>query len=158
MSLAFALLSIFAIAGLCWLLNKMLFPRLRSVQAFRICPVCAGVAGTWLWMLLAKFLGWQVDMTILALLMGGSVVGIAYQLEKRPAFAGASAGKLMLWKLLFIPAGFAAAYSLISFWRTGFLVATLALLVILFEFLKHGGSHVSSEKIEELKKKMQNCC
>ena len=157
MSLAIALSSIFAIAGTAWLLNKI--PALTAGRLpFKICPVCAGVAGTWLWMLPAKFLGWQVDMTILALLMGGSVVGIAYQLEKRPAFAGASAGKLMLWKLLFIPAGFAAAYSLISFWRTGFLVATLALLVILFEFLKHGGSHVSSEKIEELKKKMQNCC
>ena len=153
MSLAIALSSIFAIAGTAWLLNKI--PALTAGRLpFKICPVFAGIAGTWLWMLPAKFLGWQVDMTILALLMGGSVVGIAYLLEKRLP-PGRSP---MLWKLLFIPAGFAAAYGLLSFWRSGFLVAVLALLVISFEFLKHGEPHVSSEKIEELKKKMQNCC
>ena len=153
MSLAIALSSIFAIAGTAWLLNKI--PALTAGRLpFKICPVCAGVAGTWLWMLPAKFLGWQVDTTILALLMGGSVVGIAYLLEKRLP-PGRSP---MLWKLFFIPAGFAAAYGLLSFWRSGFLVAVLALLVISFEFLKYRGPHVSSEKIEELKKKMQNCC
>ena len=151
MSLAITLLSIFAIACLAWLLNKRL--------PFKICPICAGVAGTWLWMLVGMFSGYLPTTNyrlLTAVLMGGSVVGIAHQIEKRLPPERSP----MLWKLLFIPAGFAAAYGLISFWRTGFLVAALALLVVLFEFLKHPKpiTEAGSKKIEELKKKMRNCC
>ena len=62
--------SIFAIAGVAWAARKLL----RAP----VCPICLGVGGTWLWMLIARSLGYAVDTTMLAILLGGSVAGIAY--------------------------------------------------------------------------------
>lgn len=159
-----AIVSIVGITGLVWLVGKVL--------PFRVCPICAGVSGTWLWMLVASLLEYQIDLVIVAMLLGGSVVGIAYQLEKRLVSApsesrGASASRLLLWKALFIPAGFVSAYSLVvSQWvvlagSAGF-AGILALV-----FLKDSGKQHSINKtesleeglsVEELKKKMENCC
>lgn len=148
------IISIFAITSLVWTANKM-FP-------FQVCPICAGVAGTWLWMLAASLLGYQVDLVIVAMLLGGSVVGIAYQLEKRLP-AGRS---LLLWKTLFIPAGFIGAYSLVvSQWAMLAGAAGLAGILVLI-FLKSTEKQQAGSKVEErvlsevegLKKKMENCC
>ncbi|MDP2664447.1 MAG: hypothetical protein Q8O97_00530 [bacterium] len=92
------IVSIAVITGAVWLVGKVL--------PFKVCPICAGVSGTWLWMLVALFLGYEIDLVIAAMLLGGSVVGIAYQLEKRLP-AGHSP---LLWKALFVPAGFVVAY------------------------------------------------
>ncbi len=148
MTLVTAIISIFAIFGAVWLLNK--------IMPFKICPVCAGVAGTWLWMLTGKFFGYTVDTVVLTLLMGGSVVGIAYQIEKHIPTTRSP----VFFKLLFIPIGLIAADSLIAFRWTHFLVALLAMLVVSLEFLNHPKPHsqTESKKVEELKKRMQNCC
>ncbi|MDP2664392.1 MAG: hypothetical protein Q8O97_00255, partial [bacterium] len=85
---------------------------------------------------------------------GGSVVGIAYQLEKRLP-AGRSP---LLWKALFVPAGFVVAYSLVSFqWAilAGFLGIAF---VLVWVFFKSPGKERLSVQVEELKKKMKNCC
>ena len=50
---------------------------------FKICSVCAGVAGTWMWLLAGIFLGHEIDPLIPAVLMGGSVVGIYYQIKDK---------------------------------------------------------------------------
>lgn len=42
-----------------------------------------------------------------AMLLGGSVAGIAYQVEQRLPLERSP----LLWKILFIPAGFVAAYA-----------------------------------------------
>ena len=75
----------FLIAGIAWFLNRILLLRFNSGRAFKICPVCAGFAGTWLWMLIGMLLGLipTSDFQLpTAFLMGGSVVGIAYQIGK----------------------------------------------------------------------------
>src|SRR3989338_9235117 len=114
MLIAITAISILAITGFIWLLNRILSARLRSRWVFKVCSICVGVSGTWLWMLAAKLLGYEIDLIVPAVLMGGSVVGITNQIEKRFSLATASAGTLLLWKTLFIPAGFIAAYSIIS--------------------------------------------
>ncbi len=93
-------LSILAIGGTAWVAR-------RALKA-PICPICFGVGGTWLWMIVGRSMGYAVDATMLAMLLGGSVVGIAYLVEKRLP----SGRSPLLWKMLFIPAGFAAAYGL----------------------------------------------
>jgi len=93
-------LSILAIAGAAWAAKKWL--------RVPLCPICLGVGGTWLWMLIGRSLGYSVDAAMLSILLGGSVVGIAFQVERRLP-QGRSP---LLWKTLFIPAGFAAAYAL----------------------------------------------
>ena len=71
------LLSIVVLAALASGANLLLHNRLK------ICPVCAGVFGTWLWMLVAHLFGVPVNVTVAALLLGGSVVGITTKLESR---------------------------------------------------------------------------
>jgi len=144
--LTITIVSIAGITCAVWLANKVL--------PFKFCPICAGVAGTWLWMLGLHQLGYQIDLVIVAMLMGGSVVGIAYQAEKKlPA-----AKLLLLWKALFIPAGFAAVYSLVSS-QWAMAAASLALAFALsWAFFKSSETKQPAGKVEELKKKMENCC
>ena len=88
--------------------------------------------------------------------MGGSVVGAAYQLEKKLP-AGKSS---LLWKVLFIPAGFIAAHALTTLQWTVFAITIIALGALAFFFLR--SAPISREKsnttVEELEDKMKNCC
>lgn len=143
-------ISILAITGFVWLLNRIL--------PLKICPICAGVSGTWLWMLAATFLGYEIDLLIPAMLMGGSVVGIAYQIEKRLPPNRSP----LLWKTLFIPAGFVAVYSVLSSWWIVFIAATTFLVILALRFTEQTKNIATptgqNRAVEELKKKMKNCC
>ena len=142
-----ATLSIFAIAGLAWAAKKLL----RAP----VCPICLGVGGTWLWMVIARSVGYAVDVTMLSILLGGSVAGIAYQVEKRLP-QGRSP---LLWKTLFIPAGFVAAYALAAPQWILFAVMSVALVLLTAFFLvPPAASGEQSETVEQLKKKMEQCC
>ena len=141
------LASIYAIAAAAWAVNRLL--------RVALCPICLGVGGTWLWMVAARELGYAVDATMLALLLGGSVAGIAYQVEKRLP-PGHSA---LLWKMLFIPPGFVAAYALTA--PNWVLLATMSVALALltaFFLIAPGAPKADSEAVEALKKKMQSCC
>lgn len=151
-----AFISIFVITGVAWLVRK--------VTPFKICPICAGIAGTWSWMLAGILIGLIPASFILpvAILMGGSVVGIAYQLEKRLP-PGRS---FLAWKSLFIPTGFAAAYGLITAsWpiAAGALAAMGALAAAFLR--KNGGTAQPSVQPDgkagkgaDLEEKMKQCC
>lgn len=146
-AIAPALLSIWLLAALAWVARRTL--------RVSVCPICVGVAGTWLWMLAGRSLGIAVDTTMLPLLLAGSVVGIAYQLD-RFVPAGRSAA---LFKSVVIPLGLAAAYALEqSLW--GLLAAMVAaLLVVAAAFFRSTGQNApESEAVEELKKQMKQCC
>ena len=49
-----------------------------KIFPFPMCAICAGVAGTWVLLLGAYALGYPVDLTIPAILMGGSVVWVSF--------------------------------------------------------------------------------
>jgi hypothetical protein len=147
MTFALALVSIFVLAGLAWLAGKAL----RS----SLCPICFGVAGTWLWMLVARFAGFPVDSTMLAMLLGASVVGIAGQLEARLP-QGCSP---LLWKTLTLPVGFVAAYGLVTErWHVAaisfFALVLLAALLLLPRHL----AGTDEEVVKKLEHQMKNCC
>jgi peptidoglycan/LPS O-acetylase OafA/YrhL len=146
MSIAIAAVSILAISAITWLVNRML--------SFTVCPICAGVFLTWAWLVGAYFAGYGIDPVVPALLMGGSVVGIAYQLEKKSK--SSSAGTTLLWKALFIPAGFIAAYAVLEQVWTAFLVAAVFLLLVSLILLPKAGARVEANG--ELEKKMEDCC
>ena len=129
------------------------FSRLTTIA---VCPICAGISGTWLILLSASMFGVAVDLRIPAILMGGSVVGIAYQLEKRLR-EGRSA---LLFKALFMPAGFLAVYAiLLSHWMLA-IVALTALLAIALTYREGAGkkSDATKGQVEELERKMKDCC
>ena len=129
----------------------------KRILPFKVCPICAGVFLTWVWLLGAHFLGYRIDLIVPALLMGGSVVGIAYSLEKR--FLNISAERLLLWKVLFIPAGFVAAYSLLAQLWTALLFAAAFLFLVSFLFLFRSRKPDSREEaVGDIEKKMKDCC
>lgn len=135
--------SILAISAVVWLANRIL--------PFTVCPICAGVLLTWIGLVSAHFLGYQVDLVAPALLMGGSVVGIMYQLEKK--FHDQSANALLFWKALFIPAGFVAAYAVLGQLWVVFLFAMTFLFLISLALLSSRG-----ESVGDIEKKMKDCC
>lgn len=73
-----ATISILIITFAVWLANRKL--------SVKICPICAGVLLTWLWMLFGMgygLLSIEKYQLITAILMGGSVVGITNKLEEK---------------------------------------------------------------------------
>ncbi len=163
MAIIVALVSIFALTGFAYLA--------RRFTPLKVCPICAGVSLTWAWMLTATLTG-QLPITNyqlpIAILMGGSVAGIAYQLEKKlPAEKSP-----LLWKTLFIPVGFTAVWGVLTqTWRLAVL-GILAAALLAFLFTRHRqsyeirsrknsyeiGSRKDSSRVEELEKKMEDCC
>ena len=147
MLMTIAIASILAITGLIRFAKKIL--------PFPVCPICAGVSGTWIWMILAHGGGYQIDLTVPAILMGGSVVAAMFKLERfvKPKF-------VLVWKTAFVASGFWAANGLITGnWLilvTGIIFAVLVTLAFKMRRIKE--NKPGSEKIEELKKKMRNCC
>ena len=148
-----ATISIFVISGGVWAARKI-WPR------FKICPICVGVSGTWIWILAGIYLNlldagsWEL---VVAMLAGGSVVGIAYRLEE-----GIPAERRLIWKILFIPSGFIAAYNLILFsWMFfGVSVAVAFLLVLIFgrKFKSKKSKDEILGKVSYLEERMKNCC
>ncbi|MBI2042040.1 MAG: hypothetical protein HYT20_03415 [Candidatus Nealsonbacteria bacterium] len=150
MEIYIAIASMLAITFIVWLSNKI-FP-------FKICPICAGISGTWLWVISGLYLGWldaENWRLFAAMGMGSSIVGIAYQLEKK-----ISNKSLLLWKTLFIPAGFAAMYGALMQKFDILSGGLIFLLIIVTVFLLPVAekSKQNQTKIQELKNKMKNCC
>lgn len=139
--------SILAITGLAWLARKVL--------PFPVCPICVGVAGTWLWMLAARLAGFAFDASMLPILLGGSVVGIAYQLEKHLP-RGRSP---LIWKTLILPTGFAAAYGLtVPQWSLLAMAGAALLLLTAVFFVPPRRSEKNSAAVEKLERDMKKCC
>lgn len=150
MPILITIASILLITAIAWLM--------RRFATVKICPICAGVAGTWLWMLLGLAVGglpladYQLP---IAILMGGSVVGIAYQVDKR--LPGERSP--LLWKLIFIPIGFFAVYNAVV--MNWFIAAGAAITsaILGWWFLQAPKSkEKQNKKVEELEKKMEKCC
>lgn len=138
------IISILVIAGLGVFANR--------IMPVKICPPCAGVAGTWLWMLGARAAGYAIDQTFLALLIGGSIVGISYQIAQRLPHRTSSA----LFRTLFTVSGFIAGYGIaISQWSYLAIGSGLALISTL-PFFKPAFRETPT--VTELEKKLDNCC
>lgn len=143
MLITVTIISILAISAVVWFANRIL--------PFIVCPICAGVFLTWTGLIGARFFGYEVALAVPALLMGGSVVGVAYQLEKK--LHGSSAGAPLLWKALFIPAGFVAAYGVLEQLWTAVLLALAFMFLISITLVPSRGESASG-----LEKKMEDCC
>ncbi len=126
----------------------------KRILPFKVCPICAGVFLTWVGLFGARFLGYQINLVVPALLMGGTVVGIAYQLEKNK-FGGAAP---LPWKALFMSAGFAAAYGILFSQLAALAYGLAVLLASMLYFLRDGTSGARKEDIADIEKKMKDCC
>jgi hypothetical protein len=149
MLITLAVISILTIAALVWVANRFL--------PFTVCPICAGSFLTWAGLLGAHFAGYPVDLIVPAILMGGSVVGIAYQLEKK--FNGPSPGARMLWKMFFMTTGFIAAYAILKEQWMAVLFAGIMLVAMSARFAFPRRTEIlRGEAIGILEKNMEDCC
>lgn len=149
MIISITAISILVISGMVWLFNRFV--------PFTVCPVCAGVFLTWVGLLGAHNVGYQVDLIVPALLMGGTVVGIAYQLEKK--LHELSDDARLLWKVLFIPAGFVVAYAILEQeWMVLLIAMVVLFLLSLAFFSANRKQNASAGATDELEKKMKDCC
>ena len=140
-------ISILVLTGLAWLASRGL--------RVSVCPICIGVGGTWLWMIGARLAGFAIDATMLAVLIGGSVVGVAYQIEKRLPQGRSQ----LLCKTLCFPAGFAAAYAIVvEHWGLALTAGVLLALLSALFLLPHRFSRTDDESVGKLEKQMKECC
>lgn len=151
LAILIALISIAALTMLTWWLNE------RKSLPFRICAVCAGTAGTWAWLLigiLTGVLSFVTYMPVVGILMGGSVVGIAYQGEKYLKMGRS----LLLWKASFIPIGFGTVWSVTHF-AFGFVILGILVLIALAGFfLEPPLRKTEAARAARLEKNMKDCC
>lgn len=117
----------------------------------KICPICVSVTGIWLVftaLVLTGYLPSKTFLPLIALLMGGSVVGIAYQFAKRRALI---IGSGMLLAFL--------AVRNLSFKVFGLEILAMAALAYLLFREKNGGANSGKSKARELlEEKLKQCC
>ena len=63
-----------------WLLLSNL---INKIFKFKICAICATVVTTWLGLLILKLIGFNISQLVIAILMGQSIAGFMYFLERR---------------------------------------------------------------------------
>lgn len=151
MLIAITLSSIVCLTALAFLVRKTVTPWL--------CPLCTGVAGTWLWLLGAHFAGFAVDLRIPAILLGGSVVGLASQTDK--ILLERSETYRLVWKTLFVTGGFATVWFVTTLNWSGVAIGLSALgLITLLPWAGKSaqGQTGPSQRIERLKEQMKSCC
>lgn len=138
-----------------------LFALLNRVWKWRVCPICAGVSGSWLTLTAGIVFGdWSVDYRLpIAMMMGGTVVGIAFQGEAR--FDWAKKG-IYMWKAPVVVIGMPVAYWLFKNMSLMALAAEILFLSVIayFFFIKSsiGKKHNDTRNITELEEKMKKCC
>lgn len=125
-----------------------------------VCPNCIGVGGTWLVLSTLVVYGylerpdWELGIGIL---MGGSVVGIAYQGEKHYQWPRMNP---VWWKTLDYVIGFPLVYLAV----TNLSQTVIALEVVFFAtvfylyFLKPWQRPHDQSTPSELEKKLKDCC
>lgn len=144
------LASIWLLAGIGW--------RVGTLLNKKVCPICAGVSGTWLIMLFLRFFGAAADPAILGILMGGTVVGIAYQGEKRLAKGRSS----LLWKLLFVPFGFLFVFGVVEYDALSVFISAVTIALVAYIFFhipaKTPAQTAPQKAPGEIEEKLNNCC
>jgi len=144
-------LMILMLSMLVWYFTK------RSVR-LRVCPICVAVSGTWLILsagIIWGFFSADFKMPVI-MLMGGTVVGIAFQAEKL------FKSNIFYFKSGIIIVGMPIAYYLfLNLSPLILLVDVLVLLVIGYIFAiksKNPGSLGDERGNADLEEKLKNCC
>src|SRR3989344_9626699 len=114
-----------------------------------ICPICAAVSGTWLILtalVLSGYLNSAIFLPLISLLMGGTVVGVAYQIGKR--------------KPIIISVGMLLAFWAVRNLNFAVLILEIAAVAAIgyFLFFKPSAESRGKRPESELEKKLQDCC
>ncbi len=142
--------SILLITLIAWVLNKKL--------SINICPICVGVFLTWVGIFVASvfnILSSSFYQLPIAILMGGTVVGLMYKLEKHIKIKF-----ILIWKIIFVIIGFFIVYNLvIRDWLASIIgIFLITTITFLFKKIIQTKSLKRLESLKDIKEKMKNCC
>ena len=124
----------------------------------RICAICAAVFLTWSALLVGYMLGWHDDIVLLGILMGGSVVGLSYKMEKY--FRTKKLSGYWFVRMGIVAFGFYGVYSiLLKNWDS---VMITVLVSVVFGFLSlffvKKKSAKNSNAHSTLRDRLEHCC
>jgi hypothetical protein len=124
---------------------------LRQI-GFKFCALCASVSLTWILLLVLFWFGFgSVDPVLLSILIGGSVVGLMYFMEKRLP------EDIQIFKLPFYLTALTLTYMAVTLTLVSALV--LGLLILLWSvygFLYFGQDHFKKLKVSV--RRLIECC
>lgn len=122
---------------------------IEKTLKIKVCAICYAVGFTWLGLLILNFANLiEIDKTLIAVLMGGSVVGIMYRLIKS-------------WylQLVELTGGFLAVYYLLNEkWENLFFSIVIFILIAGLLFIFFGIKNSQTTKNNTLKEKLEHCC
>ena len=130
---------------------------LRTKLSLNVCPPCAGVAGTWLGLLVALKLdlvspeGYEL---LIASLMGGTVVGIMYKVDRL-----INSGLSWWGKLLMMMVGFSIVYIVLesNYWYL-ILIFVVPVVTLLVKLFYPRPKLINKKKASSLKADLSDCC
>ena len=145
-----SILWIFVSIGALFFLILLIREMFERKTKEKICAICFAVGLTWLSLLILNYLNYFDNPTIIALLIGMTLLGVYYTIEKKVR------KELTLFRLPFLLTLIIAGYSLIEGFNYGFgVLVLLATLWIIFIFIYLYGSE---NKSGSLVKKLVECC
>ena len=141
-------------------LSASIFLLVKKAWLSSICPICLGVSLTWLALTVLMLLGYASNDYFLptALLMGGTVVGVVYQGEKKFKVMRSFTPKMVV-----LITGFVSTYLLLTNmnWLT-LIAAALILIPLGYLFFLRSPQATAGvenpETIRDLENKMKDCC
>lgn len=134
---------------------------IRKIVGRKVCAICAAVSLTWISLLVLKLAGFHIDILIIAILMGQSVVGLMVELEK--IFEKKKLQKFWLVRILVIIGGTLFVYWLLKEQYSLLLLLVIASFLSLPVVLtvvtpKESSSKKDKKAISKLEKLMESCC
>lgn len=129
-----------------------LFPALLAVKKYTsrsFCVLCLSVSGTWLTLLTLYLTGLFEDPLIIALLIGQSITGIYYLLEKQLE------EKYHVFKLPYILTATAAAYLIL---RPVFIMEAFAMIAVTWLFFAFLFLYRENSRVRTLFQEAVECC
>lgn len=126
---------------------------------FDFCAICSGVSLTWIWIsgaIVFGYLDFKSFELPLALLLGGTAVGLAYQGEYRFQTA---AKYPLVWKTVVIVLGILVGYGFLSriSAKTWLVLLGLMLIIGYLYFIRKPGT-ADNPTVAYLEEKLKRCC
>ena len=170
-------ITLLSIIILFFLFALIISPFVRKYFGFKICAICAASSITWLILLSIKTLKiYEIDNTIIAILMGGSVVGIMYELGRY--FKKNSIKHFWIVRVLEVTIGFYIVYSITigDAYMIGIGIIGILLIIVIVLMLrllsrdkeskstktKRKKDKISKQEkldaINKLEKSLEDCC
>lgn len=138
---------------------------IKKIVGRKICAICAAVSLTWFSLLILRLLGFGIDILVVAILMGQSVVGLMVKLENY--FDQKGLPKFWLVRILIITGGTLFVYWLLKEDYTLLLLLSISSSLFLVFVLSIIPKEVSKKQINskefqkataKLEKLMEDCC